>query len=247
MKYPWDHVYIMNLAKNKDRKKNVIKELKKNNFDMSKVKFIDAVNGMDFLKVLPGNNKDASDNNIREVNVILERKGIISKNSYTRRSINNKKIFNLGEIGLFLSIHKAFKEAKKNKDKIFLILEDDVQFIENFEKTFFKHYKNLPKVWDIFSLSWIKTDKKVIGDKTNNYIITPYQYEFYRKKLLYIGAESLIIKNTCLDLLIDNWFPMDFQSENKIDMFKNSGLLRLYCPPFNLTKQNVEDFDSDIQ
>ena len=100
-------VYIINLKKDKDRKKNIVSELKRQNID--NYKFIDAIKGSDLTAD--------------------KKKSHVFKNKKNEYKWHIK--LNDGQIGCSLSHIKAYKEILKNNDEIALIFEDDAVFIKD--------------------------------------------------------------------------------------------------------------------
>ena len=100
-------IYIINLKENKDRKKNIINELKRQNID--NYKFIDAIKGSDLTAD-------------KKISHVFKNK----KNEYKWYLKLND-----GQIGCSLSHIKAYKEILKKNDEISLILEDDAIFIKD--------------------------------------------------------------------------------------------------------------------
>ncbi len=99
----WDNIYIINLKKRTDRKKNMIEQLHK--ASIYKYEFIDAIDGTD-------------------INVL---------NNYKNLVKNNKcNIVTVGHFACLLSHIKAIKMAKQNEYSQIMILEDDIIFCDNF-------------------------------------------------------------------------------------------------------------------
>ena len=97
-------VYIINLKKDKNRKKNILNELKKQN--LKNYKFISAVNGNELKK--------------KEINSLISKE----KNFINPINTNMSK----SEIGCSLSHIKIYKEIVKSDIDYALILEDDAFF-----------------------------------------------------------------------------------------------------------------------
>lgn len=57
-----------------------------------------------------------------------------------------------GDIGSLLTHINLFKDAQKNGYKNFLMLEDDVEFVENLQEEFSAGIKDVPEHWDILYL-----------------------------------------------------------------------------------------------
>jgi hypothetical protein len=99
----WDNIYIINLKKRIDRKKNMIKQLQK--ASIQKYEFIEAIDGMDF-------------------NIL---------NNYKKLVQSNKcNIVTVGHFACLLSHIKAIKMAKQMGYSNIMILEDDVFFCHDF-------------------------------------------------------------------------------------------------------------------
>lgn len=238
MKYPWDKVLIINLKRCPERLNYILGELEKINVNMNNIKVIDAFDGQKLKYIINNGNKLL----LKKINNKLQKMGILSSTKYITLERNK---FRTGEIGHYISFYTAFKTALHEQYKEILLLEDDTEFINNFDATFCEYYNKLPNDWDIFALSWLKDEKKNEGIVVNDYILTPYHSHYYENKDIYIGTEALLIRESGIRKLIKYWLPMNAQSDIKLDILKNRGILKLYIPLYNLTKQ--AKFPSDIR
>jgi hypothetical protein len=99
----WDNIYIINLVRREDRKKEMIEKLEQVN--ITDYEFIEAVDGLD-EKVM---------------------------NEFNELKKNDKfKIITSGHYACLLSHIRAIQKAKENNYLNIMILEDDVIFCENF-------------------------------------------------------------------------------------------------------------------
>ena len=99
----WDNIYVINLEKRPERKKEMIKQFEKNN-----------INQYEFIEAFDGLKPD-----------------IISQfNNLTLKE--NFPIVTSGHYACLLSHIKAIKQAKANNYTNIMILEDDITFCDNF-------------------------------------------------------------------------------------------------------------------
>ena len=147
-KWPWDHVYVLNLDQDKDKWNKMKKQLKRLKI---KAERFSAVYGLDHFKY--GDQIKKADNNhdkwllIEKMNEQLKKEGHVSEDVGTKYPYMRP-----GELGHLASFLKIFQDVIKNDYQTVLVLEDDCQFIDNFKKEFNQSYQELPEDWSLFYL-----------------------------------------------------------------------------------------------
>jgi len=125
-------IYYINLDRSKDRLEHINRQLNVNN--------------------LTGNRFAGVDGKLLDNNII---------NQVNESCINNgKRKLLKGEIGCYLSHINLWKEWKNNSsNNKLLILEDDIIFVEKFNKKLKNILSELPEDWDVLLLGWNKRSK----------------------------------------------------------------------------------------
>jgi hypothetical protein len=137
-----DKIYVISLKGSK-RKENIINEFEKigiNNYEfIHPINFnIDNIN-LDRLKnIIPENINDVDD------------------------KLKDGNKFRLGTLSLSIITYYLFYKAKK-LDKTILVLEDNIEFADNFVEKYNRFYENLPdKNWDILDLHTFNNQDKTM-------------------------------------------------------------------------------------
>lgn len=153
-KVSWDKIYIINLERRPDRKKEMMNKLEK--LGLENYEFVNAVDGQ----------KDKI------------------KNSYEKLKIDKKtKISSQGHYGCSLSHIKVLKKAKENGYKKIMVLEDDIDFDDDFinkinkimvPKFDFLYLGGPILEYKLFTESWGK-HKEIMG--TYGYIVKSELYD----------------------------------------------------------------------
>ncbi len=138
-------IYIVNLKKDKKRKKNILREIKKQN--LKNYKFIDAIDG----------------NKLKNNQINL----LISKNKKFLNPLNTN--MSKSEIGCALSHIKIYKEIVRSKIDCALVLEDDAIFLREFTKNLkefilnnFRYKKQIILLSELWEFYKKPLDKKKI-------------------------------------------------------------------------------------
>ena len=109
-----------------------------------------------------------------------------------------------------LSHEKIWKIAYESKKNI-LILEDDVQFNENFHELINIYKKNVPKKWDLIYLS-----------TNSNYV---HKKLFNKVNHGFSGSHMYVINHSAAKIALDNLYPVRAHVDGYLDRFlirKNS-------------------------
>jgi glycosyl transferase family 25 len=177
-------VYVVNLKKDKNRKKHIINELKKQR--IKNYEIIDAVNG----NVLP----------------LKELRSKTYKNKYNNNPWNIQ--MSPGQIGCALSHIKIYKLFIKTKFKVALILEDDAIFINDFKNNLkkliiddFKSKKQITLLSELKEFYHRPINKRVgyeLVNVTNAFFTHAY---FINKN----AAKSIISFNYPVKTIADNF------------------------------------------
>lgn len=230
-KWPWSHVYIMNLKHRTDRKKNVIKQLKKHN--ITNYTFIEAIDG----KALRGDETD------QEFTNRMIKEGKVSVSAIASKYRN---YFKAGAIGVYLSFAKILDIALKESTGDILILEDDIDILDNFKEKLMHYYKKLPHDWDVFSLAWNKQNEFNTGVKVAKGILKPFDVCSHENKKQTLGLHAIIYRRRSLQTIRDKLLPLKVQLEKYLDLLKNTCLINFYICEKNLIVQNFNEFGTDI-
>ncbi len=177
-------VYIVNLKKDKNRRKNIIREVKKQNFKNFEI--IDAIDG---------NNLDKNELNISKF-----------KNNKLLNPWNSK--MSPSQIGCALSHIKIYKKFIESNYNFALILEDDAVFIENFNdnlKSFV--IKNFYFKKQIVLLSELKEFYSKPIDSKYGYEIVDVSNAFFTHAYMINkeAAKSIISFNYPVKTIADNF------------------------------------------
>ncbi len=153
-------IYIVNLKKDKKRKKNILREIKKQN--LKNYKFIDAIDG----------------NKLKNNQINL----LISKNKKFLNPLNTN--MSKSEIGCALSHIKIYKEIVRSKIDFALVLEDDAIFLRKFTNNLKKFILNnfrykkqiilLSELWEFYKKPLDKKKNYEVVNVTNAYFTHSY-------------------------------------------------------------------------
>ena len=242
-----DNLYVMNLAKNVDRKVALLSALDHFGVKPEAVNFVDTVHGMDLLgRLYAQPPEQASLDDHLQINALLQTEGVMAKRLYSRRQHQKLPYLTIGEIGVASSARNAFQAMLKHKDRVAMLLEDDVQFVPDFPDRLAELMPHLPENWEIVSLSWLKHPEPQPGIIVNEHFMIPYQASYYESKGIFLGLESLLISKNGAKKLAQCLFPLDMCWSFKIETLKNIGLLNFYAARQPLTRQD-QTFPSGIQ
>ena len=187
----FDHIYVANLEKRTDRKQIIEERLLKHNIQ---VNFIKSVNGYekpyinDYLK--------------------YKNKKINKYSHPLEKRIRRKSITSPGAWGYLLTIKKCLEDAKQNKYKKILFLEDDLIFHKNFNKLFINNIKYIHNKWKIILLGGSQHSKNgfIYANKTH---INPKTTS---------GSYAMAINSSIFDELL--------YKINKMNVVFDDGILR---------------------
>ena len=197
--YPitYDKIYIINLKRREDRKKQVIEQLEK--FNIKDYEFIEAVDGQDV-----------------EIQKLFRK---------LKDKKNPTDIGAVGHLGCLLSHEKVYKKAQKDKVNSFMVLEDDIILKDNFlerldkirvpeweciylgapleqKKLFFdgwvKHSKFSTTHGMIIKSSIIKYLLETI-EECDDYIDVKYSHTLQKDKKTYLLNDVVLTENESTD------------------------------------------------
>jgi GR25 family glycosyltransferase involved in LPS biosynthesis len=78
--------------------------------------------------------------------------------------------FSPGTAGCAMSFVSIFRDAKEKGYKTFLVLEDDVEFVDNFNQLFFQYLEQVPANWKLLYTSGNHRGKQYIKSVSENVI-----------------------------------------------------------------------------
>ncbi len=126
--------------------------------------------------------------------------------------VENKKM-DKGAIGCSLSHINLWKKAKANRDKMFIVLEDDCILKSNFKGKLNKLLNEAPKDWDIIYLG----GSNLKGKKISKSLMKPVKVS--KKSTYNTGTYGMLINSKCVDTLLENNMPI---KENIDQNIKNN-------------------------
>ena len=220
IKWPWDHAYVLNLDRHKDRWKKMKKELKKNNIKAERFIGIDGYKKFKYAdKVKSTENFNEKWKYIEKMNLELQKKGHVSKDvGYSdKHKYPNLKPGQLGHLNSFLNI---FQDAIRKNYQTVLVLEDDCLFIDNFKKYFFRSFNKIPNDWHLFYLgvnNWhIESTGEPIKVNQNicklNGVEPKSKKNMYKKGSIY-GTHAFIIKRRAIKEWLNYAYPFKVASD----------------------------------
>lgn len=138
----FDKAYVITIKKNKDRHEYIKNLFKKMN-----------INNYEFIYGIEGN----------KINVEqLEKEGLIHSRINKYPNI----------IGTILTHKDAWIDMINNNYKQCVFFEDDVYFLEEYEKNFNNFMENLPYDWSVLQFGWLPPyHRSKEGIKVNNYVM----------------------------------------------------------------------------
>ena len=138
--FSWDKtiVYYINLDRSPKRKENIENILNRNNLEAERITAFDG----------------------QEIDIEEEeyKKHFISDPGLIDHYKSDKK--HMGHFGCYLSQMKCYEEFLKTDKEYCIIFEDDMEIKgDNFKEMVEKHYKNVPKDWDILLFGYNLNDE----------------------------------------------------------------------------------------
>ena len=125
-----DCIYILNLARMKNRYFEVLKRLESHGINTNNTNIV-RLEGIDGSKVLPFSKEIYSNDDFDLKKEFVEKlNNTLKEHSYISKNIN--KTFRPGQIAYYYSFIKMIRDAKEKRYKKILFLEDDVFFVNNF-------------------------------------------------------------------------------------------------------------------
>ena len=213
----FDKIFIINLERRPDRLESVIRNSKFYEFEFE---LFYAIDGKSI-------NKDSLINDER----------IEIKNSDFYNEINS---YFLGQLGCILSHLSILKYCKENNIKSVLILEDDVEFAENFNDKFTKFTEVFDKEWDMIYFS-------------GSLINTSDVYETYHKLNSCHTTHSYAVNSTVYDHIIDKLETYKFSKpvdviyseiQSSMKSWITMPFLTYQSTSFSDIQEKVVDYDS---
>ena len=171
----FDKIYVINLEKDKIKKKNMEEQLNKLGIKFS------------FFNAIDGRNSPYKEIYEKYLNKKLKYEGC----HQLEKSLNKKVLGGYGSLGILKTMEKLFENAMNNKYKRILTLQDDTIFDNDFNSKIEEYIKDIPNDWKILSLGvsqhmW----SKVNFNKNQKYYKTPY----YTDGAFAIGFDHTIFK-----------------------------------------------------
>lgn len=177
-------IYVVNLKKDKDRRKNIINEIEKQN--IKDYEIIDAINGNEL------NDKELNNASYKDKNLI---------NPWNIK-------MSPSQVGCALSHIKIYKKFIETEYNLALILEDDAVFVQNFSEEIKKLIiKNIKYKKQILLLSELKEFFSKPMDKNNSHEIVNVTNAFFTHSYIINkeAAKSLIEFNYPVKTIADNF------------------------------------------
>jgi GR25 family glycosyltransferase involved in LPS biosynthesis len=194
-------VIYINLEKDKDRNKKMIKTLKENNIKYYRK---NAVYG-----------KNLNINNID--NRIIDSIGL--------EDIKNKNYkfglsLTMGGIGCAISHYEIIKNISEDKDNNnkYIILEDDINFQKNLISNIQKVLKSAPNNWDIIYIGY--------GPISDDYKNKKINYNFYKTNRVHGTFGYILNKKGAKKIL--NLFPIKYQIDTALYLASRNNKINSY-------------------
>ena len=206
-----DKIFIINLKHRTDRKENIINELKKQNITEDKYEFFNAIRPKmeDVIKW----NKYYCNDVIKHVHPM------------------NRTNYLIGCLGCLQSHREVIKLAIERDYNNILILEDDTEFIENFEKIY-EYSQQINNDYDMLYLAGSHSGKNKSYSKNINKIKGTHT------------TGSYLIKRNTMEYMYENILGF----EREVDVYYAKIIqekFNCFCVTPHITKQ--KDGYSDIQ
>jgi hypothetical protein len=138
-----------------------------------------------------------------------------------------------GEVGCYMSHFNILRDAKESDYNSFLVLEDDVVFVDDFTEKFFDGYKYIPEDWDMIYLG---CNHKKPYTRINDHVV---------KCNFAYTTSAMIIRSKSYDKLIEATKHMHRQIDVVFAEMQAAGQLNAYA--FHPWLMYQEDGWSDIQ
>ena len=206
-----DKIFIINLENRTDRRDEIINEMKKQNISNEQYEFFKAIRP--------------------ELKDIYKWNNNFCKDVLKHVQPNNRINYLIGCLGCLKSHREVIKKAIERDYKNVLILEDDTEFIDNFEKLL-DYSKQINNNYDMLYLAGSHLGKKEVISK--NIIKIQGSYT----------TGSYLIKRNVMEYMYNNINNYD----KEVDVFYANNLQNkfdCYCVYPHITKQR--DGFSDIQ
>jgi GR25 family glycosyltransferase involved in LPS biosynthesis len=195
-----ENTYIINLEKHIDRKKDCIKNI--NNID-NKI-----LGEIIFYKAINGNKINFNDLKKKNIKIRKEWKDFLSNRSLTK-----------GELGCALSHYNIWQKVADSNSKCTYIMEDDINFHEDFNKKLKELLLELKKIeWDFCFLDRkLMYGEDIYIDKSVNLIKPGYSFWLNSYLINANGARKLINTNFLQRIIpVDEYVPMMYYKSNQI-------------------------------
>ena len=150
-----------------------------------------------------------------------------------------RKFFKTGEIGHYMSMAKIFDHylSRDDDDTHLMTLEDDVVFPDDFLVRLEQLRAQLPRGWDVLSLSWSKTGPNR-GELVSDDLLIPDHLASYQRRGVFVGTECMLFHREAVARIRAMMFPQTYQTDKFLDTLKNVDYLRLYVPVTPVTSQS---------
>ena len=129
----FEECYCINLDRRKDRWESCSRQFKKHNIE---VKRFTAIDGNEMREKREEWPEGADDYGVKDI--------LVGNRRWDRKS--------WGAAALSATYNHLIKEAKEKSLDSIMVFEDDVLFVDTFEKDFFEMSKKIPQDWDILYL-----------------------------------------------------------------------------------------------
>lgn len=180
--WPWDHIYVINLERSKQRWSKIKKSLEKEGISSKSARY-NAIDGKRELKLTQ-----------------LVEKGILDSMVISLKMRAGK----IGAVAQYLTMAAVFKHALNKNYKQILFLEDDVLLVPHFKKKLLRSYSQLPSKWDIFYLLTSENPEKNIT-KFKSHLGKPFKCNHTMDKY---GNLGFIIKPKAMKEWLRHAFPI---------------------------------------
>jgi hypothetical protein len=177
---------------------------------------------------LPNERYEYFSNYLKKENINFDIRVATNKNFF-QTCYDGKHEINQSEQSLSSQYASIFYECYYNDINQFVILEDDTEFVDDFEIKFNLFFNNLPNDWDVLHLGDYSIEEYIKKEKVNEYVDRVY-IKYTTNCMIFRGKENFI---KIANRVIESKYQMDFVL-NSLYINKQ---LNCYTPNCSLTNQ----------
>ena len=204
--------------------------------NIDKKYFINLDNSLDRKKYMDEESKSLDLNLIRFPAVYGQ--NVNEEKLIERRVLDKNHKLKKGELGCYLSHLNLLNKCKDDNDNIVMILEDDIEFGDNFKDKLNEYYKEVPNDWDIIYLG----GSRLRGRKISEHVLKGI-YDKEPKGDFNMGMYAILLNKKSINKLLKITVPIRHAIDTVVA--KNNEILNIYFINPSIVHHN-NDFISDI-